>query len=69
MMHVLFLLGLQLLAASLAGANLEAANGSTIFNLPFQPIDGPSAAEVLSVDGGLDLPKLTPGVNASTFDW
>lgn len=68
-MHVLFLLGLQLLAASLAGASSEAANGSAIFKLPLQPINGTSAAEVVSVDGGLDLPKLTPGVNTSTFDW
>lgn len=68
-MHVFLLLSLQLLAASLAGASPPPTNGGSIFTLPFQVINGTSAAEILSIDGGLDLPKLKPGVNASTFDW
>lgn len=69
MMHVLLLLSLQLLAASVAGASPPAANSGPMFMLPFHIINGTSAAEVLSTDGGLDFPKLKPGVNASTFDW
>lgn len=69
MMHVLLLLSLHLLAASLAGASSPAANSGPMFMLPFQVVNGTSTAEVLSTDGGLDFPKLKPGANASTFDW
>jgi hypothetical protein len=68
-MHVFPFLSLQLLAACLAGATPNAANDSVKFLLAFEVMNGTSTAEVLSVDGGLDLPKLSPGANASTFDW
>lgn len=69
MMKVLFLLGLHLLAASLAGASTNGANSKSKFVLPFEVSDGESTAETVSIDGGLDLPKFTPGVNHTTFDW
>ncbi|KAG8158187.1 hypothetical protein KVR01_011948 [Diaporthe batatas] len=68
-MDVLFLLGLYWLAASLAGASLSPVISDASLVLPFEVIEGESTAEVVSVDGGLDLPKLTPGVNSTTFDW
>lgn len=69
-MRIFFLLGFTLLAASVAGATLlpENANVKHVV-LPFQVTNGTSTAETWSVNGGLDLPKMTPGVNDSTFDW
>lgn len=69
MMKILILLALHLFAASRAGAKAFAANQEANFVLPFEVRDGESTTEVVSVDGGLDLPKLTPGVNHTTFDW
>lgn len=69
-MQTFFLLAFVLLAASLAGASPTAGSyNDTSITLPFQVTYGTSIPEVLSVDGGLDLPKMTPGVNESTFDW
>lgn len=69
-METFFLLGFMMLAASLAGANPPPviANAER-FVLPFQVTNGTSTADILSVNGGLDLPKMTPGVNDSTFEW
>ncbi|KAK2609485.1 hypothetical protein N8I77_002982 [Diaporthe amygdali] len=69
MMYPVSLLGSALLTASLARANPYARSGVTKSVLPFQVINSTSTAEVISVKGGLDLPKLTPGVNDTTFDW
>lgn len=69
-MHTVFLLGSALLAARLAGASLTpGASDDTSIVLPFQVTNGTSTAEVLSVDGRIDLTKMTPGVNETTFDW
>lgn len=60
----------MLLAAILAGAGpTRGSYNDTSIALPFQVTNGTSIAEVLSIDGGVDLPKMTPGVNESTFDW
>lgn len=65
-----FLLGFTLLAASLAGAGPSPGNSNVKHVvLPFQVTNGTSTAETWSVNSGLDLPKMTPGVNESTFDW
>ncbi|POS69922.1 hypothetical protein DHEL01_v211683 [Diaporthe helianthi] len=68
-MDFLFFLSLYLLAASLAGASANAVNYDSKFVLPFKAMDGESTAQVVSVDGGLDIPKFTPGVNDTKFDW
>lgn len=65
-----FLFGFALLAAILAGASPSPpSTNSQDFVLPFQITNGTSTAEIMSVEGGIDLPKMTPGVNDSTFDW
>lgn len=69
-MKTFLLLAFVLMAASLAGASPPPAiANSKHFVLPFQVTNGTSTAEILSVDSGLDDPKMTPGVNDSTFDW
>lgn len=67
-MHLLFslsfltILGTSLVEASPWGAEKE-------FHFPFQPHDGTTAVEAQSKSGHLDSPKLSPGPNATTFDW
>ncbi|KAL2276090.1 hypothetical protein FJTKL_01374 [Diaporthe vaccinii] len=69
-MKVFLLLGFVLIAAGQAGASPPPAfANSKNFMLPFQVTNGTSTAEILSVDSGLDDPKMTRGVNDSTFDW
>lgn len=68
-MHTFFLLGFTLLYARMAGAVLTSGTSDdTSIVLPFQVTNGKSIAEVVSVNGGIDLPKMTPGVNETTFD-
>lgn len=69
-MKTFLLLAFVLIAAGVAGASPPPAfANSKHFVLPFQVTNGTSTAEILSVDSGLDDPKMTHGVNDSTFDW
>lgn len=69
-MKTFFLFGFALLAAILAAAiSPPPSADAQHLVLPFQVTNGTSIAEIMSVDGGLDLPKMSPGVNDSTFDW
>lgn len=69
-MKTFFLFGFALLAAILACASSPPASANAQhFVLPFQVTNGTSTAEIMSVDGGIDLPNMTPGVNETTFEW
>lgn len=69
-MKTFFLYSFALLAAIPADASPSppSVNAQHLV-LPFQATNGTSTAEIMSVDGGIDLPKMTPGVNDTTFDW
>lgn len=69
MVHSTSLLGSALVMASLARASPYRRSGVTNSVLPFDILDGNISPEEVSVKGGLDLPKLTPGVNGSSYDW
>lgn len=69
-MKTFFLFGFALLTAILADTSPSPPSvNAQHFVLPFQVTNGTSTAEIMSVDGGIDLPKMTPGVNDTTFDW
>ncbi|KAG8165549.1 hypothetical protein KVR01_004101 [Diaporthe batatas] len=67
MVYSISLLGSALLTASLARAS--PSGGVTKSELPFSIFDGITTPEEVSVKGGLDLPKLSPGVNGTSYDW
>ncbi|KAG8162437.1 hypothetical protein KVR01_008202 [Diaporthe batatas] len=68
MVHSISLLGSALLTASLAQAK-PYGGGVTKSTLPFSLFEGDVTPEDISVEGGLDWPKLAPGVNGTTYDW
>ncbi|KAL9560687.1 hypothetical protein ACKAV7_015178 [Fusarium commune] len=68
-MYLTSILGSALLFVSVARSHPYGQSCVTGLELPFQLMDGHTNVETVSVKGGLDLPKLTPGVNASTWDW
>ncbi|RKL26372.1 hypothetical protein BFJ72_g13768 [Fusarium proliferatum] len=68
-MYLASILSSALIVASVARSNPSGQSCVTGVELPFKLIDGHTHIETVSVKGGLDLPKLTPGVNASTWDW
>ncbi|WYZ37662.1 hypothetical protein EsH8_II_001168 [Colletotrichum jinshuiense] len=65
-MHVSSI-GIGLLGA--IWAQVELASAATQSFIPFQLINGTSTAEVMSLAGNLDGPKMKPGINDTTFDW
>lgn len=68
-MYLASILSSALIVASVARSNPSGQSCVTGVELPFKLIDGHTHIGTVSVKGGLDLPKLTPGVNASTWDW